>query len=95
MTDKLKKPPTIAELEVRSLSRWENEGGATASGADRLGKPSKRPRDPNQLAKLMIDIATGDEREPEKTASAKGASAAGAKGGPAREATLSLRSVQI
>ena len=29
MTDKPKKPPTIAELEVRSLSRWENEGGDT------------------------------------------------------------------
>ncbi len=26
-----------------------------------MTKPPKRPRDPNQLAKLMADIATGDE----------------------------------
>jgi hypothetical protein len=26
--------------------------------------PPKRPRDPNQLAKAIIDIATGDVQEP-------------------------------
>jgi len=28
MTDESKKPPTDEELKARSLSRWENEGGA-------------------------------------------------------------------
>ena len=44
----------------------------------------KRPRDPNQLAKLMVDIATGDVQEPEETERAKRARRAGEYGGPAR-----------
>ena len=48
----------------------------------------KRPRDPNQLAKLMVDIATGDVEEPEETARAKRARKAGEHGGPARAAKL-------
>ncbi|MGC2299110.1 MAG: hypothetical protein WA476_09935 [Acidobacteriaceae bacterium] len=28
----------------------------------------KRPRDPNQLAKLIVDIATGEVQDPESTA---------------------------
>ena len=40
-----------------SLRRWENEGGAPVGGR------AKRPRDPAQLAKLMIDITTGVEDE--------------------------------
>jgi hypothetical protein len=42
-----------------SLQRWENEGGAIK------GVRAKRPRDPNQLGKLIVDIAVGHEdREP-------------------------------
>ena len=37
----------------------------------------KRPRDPNQLAKLIVDIATGEVREPEETEKAKRARKAG------------------
>ena len=48
----------------------------------------KRPADPNQLAKLVIEIATGEISEPEKTALEKRARAGGAKGGPARSAAL-------
>ena len=48
----------------------------------------KRPRDPNQLAKLMVDIATGDVSEAEETALTKRASKAGTKGGPARAKAL-------
>ena len=51
-------------------------------------KKPKRPRDPNQLAKMMIDLATGEESEPEETALTKRASKAGAKGGPARAKAL-------
>ena len=36
------KPLTDAGIKARSLSRWENEGGAS--------KAPKRHRDPNQLA---------------------------------------------
>ncbi len=53
-----------------------------------MTKPPKRPRDPNQLAKLMIDIASGDVEEAEKSVTEKRASTAGKKGGPARAASL-------
>jgi hypothetical protein len=48
----------------------------------------KRPRDPNQLAKSIIDIATGQSLEPAETGFTKRAKAGGAKGGPARAALL-------
>jgi hypothetical protein len=51
-------------------------------------KRLKRPRDPIQLGKLIVDIATGQVEEPEETAPAKRARVAGRKGGPARSAAL-------
>jgi hypothetical protein len=48
----------------------------------------KRPRDPNQLAKSIIDIATGAAGDPEETGFTKRARAGGAKGGPARASQL-------
>ncbi len=56
----------------------------------------KRPRDPAQLAKLMIDIASGEveDREPEPSLDGKDAAAVslgrrgGLKGGKARAAKL-------
>jgi hypothetical protein len=51
-------------------------------------KPPKRPRDPAQLAKLMIDIASGEVSEPPESGFAKRAKAGGTKGGPARAAAL-------
>jgi hypothetical protein len=51
-------------------------------------KHSKRPRDPNQLAKSIIDIATGQTAEPAETGPTKRARAGGAKGGPARAKSL-------
>lgn len=53
-----------------------------------MTKPPKRPRDPNQLAKMIVDIATGEESDPEKTALTERASKAGTKGGPARAKAL-------
>jgi hypothetical protein len=53
-----------------------------------MTKHPKRPRDPNQLAKLMVDIASGDVEEAEKTITEKRASKAGTVGGPARAASL-------
>jgi hypothetical protein len=51
-------------------------------------KPPKRPRDPNQLAKMIADIATGKVSELEKSATELRASKAGSVGGPARAKAL-------
>lgn len=48
----------------------------------------KRPRDPNQLAKLMVDIATG-EAEDATEEKDKAAQAMGKKGGKARAEKMS------
>jgi hypothetical protein len=47
-----------------------------------------RPRDPIQLGKLIVDIATGQAEEPEETKTEKRARIAGGRGGPARAASL-------
>jgi len=66
-----------------------------AYGANRKVRPSvknstpKRPRDPAQLAKLMIDIASGEVSEDQPTAKETRARKAGTKGGPARARALS------
>lgn len=52
------------------------------------GKAPKRPRDPNQLAKLMVDIATGEECDEEMTAAQEKAAKGGKIGGKARAAAL-------
>lgn len=44
----------------------------------------RRPRDPNQLAKFIVDVATGAEVEKEKIASA-------VKGGHARSKSLTAQ----
>jgi len=53
----------------------------------------KRPRDPNQLAKSIIGIATGEIEDREPTPEEQGkdpaASALGRKGGAARAAKMS------
>ncbi|BCK77149.1 K+-transporting ATPase, c chain [Acetobacter aceti NRIC 0242] len=48
----------------------------------------KRPRDPSQLAKLMIDLATGDDDHIKLTANEVRAAKAGTVGGPARAKSL-------
>ncbi len=46
-------------------------------------KRSKMPRDPNQLAKMIVDLATGNAPpEPEKPAKNPAAVALGKLGGP-------------
>jgi len=51
---------------------------------------AKRPRDPNQLAKLIVDIATGETRDnvsdPKRHPSKRGSG--GLKGGKARAKSL-------
>jgi hypothetical protein len=53
----------------------------------------KRPRDPNQLAKLIVDIATGDVEDPDPDEGKDPAAVAlgrkgGLKGGKARAASM-------
>jgi hypothetical protein len=58
-----------------------------------MTKRPKRPRDPAQLAKLMIDIASGEVEDREPTPEERGkdpaAAALGRKGGAARAARMS------
>jgi len=56
-----------------------------------MAKRPKRPRDPNQLAKLMVDIASGAVKEPEPepdTPAQEFARSGGLKGGKARAEAL-------
>jgi len=51
-------------------------------------KTPKRPRDLNQWAKRMVDIATGGVEEEALSATQTRARKAGSKGGPARAKSL-------
>jgi hypothetical protein len=56
-------------------------------------KHRKRPRDPNQLGKFIIDLATGDLEDrpptPEEQGKDPAAAALGRKGGKARARAIS------
>ena len=58
-----------------------------------------RPRDTNQLGKLMVDILTGQVEDREPTPEERGvdpaASAMGKKGGPARPVLPSMTDIAI
>lgn len=54
-----------------------------------LEQMPKRPRDTNQLAKMIVDLTTGDETEPEFNVKQKAGQLGGLKGGKARAETLS------
>lgn len=52
---------------------------------------AQRPRDPNQLAKMIVDIATGDAADdvsPQKKAASVRGRSGGLKGGKARASKL-------
>lgn len=51
---------------------------------------AKRPRDPNQLAKMVVDIAIGEAEDTvsDSKRHRSGKTASGKKGGPARAAAL-------
>lgn len=71
----------------------------TRNGSDNAVTRPKRPRDPAQLAKLMIDIASGEVEDREPTPEEQGKNPAavalgqrgGRKGGLARAAKLGRR----
>jgi hypothetical protein len=60
-----------------------------------MRKKPKRPRDPNQLAKFIVDVATGEADLPENQPDGKNPAAValgklgGMKGGKARASKLS------
>jgi hypothetical protein len=57
-----------------------------------MTKPPKRPRDPNQLAKFIIDLVTGEateEKPTPPTPAQEFARSGGLKGGAARRDALS------
>lgn len=66
MTGKAKKPPS------KAMQRWDTEGGAAENGPQQEPR-KKRPRDTNQLAKSIVDIATGgvDSQPPARSTSSK------------------------
>jgi transposase-like protein len=64
MAPKHPKPPTGTQKQTpastlrSAVQNWNNEGGAPVGGRN-----PKRPRDLNQRAKHMVDLATMDESE--------------------------------
>ena len=54
-----------------------------------IDKP-KRPRDANQLAKFIVDAATGGDDVPSLDGVTDGQRKGGLKGGPARASTMTL-----
>jgi hypothetical protein len=54
-------------------------------------KSPKRPRDPNQLAKAIVAIATGEAGTPDPSATVKRARSGGQKGGPVRAKILTAQ----
>ena len=54
---------------------------------DLLPKP-KRPRDANQLAKMIVDLSTGEIEEKPESVKAQSGRKGGLKGGTARAAAL-------
>jgi len=53
-----------------------------------MPKRPKRPRDPNQLAKLVLDIATGEAENVKPMAPKESKQKGGAKGGTGRARRL-------
>lgn len=51
----------------------------------------KRPRDPNQLAKAIVDLATGQSTEPSPPEKNEAAAELGRKGGAARAKKLTKK----
>jgi hypothetical protein len=54
MTVKAKKPLSNSEQKAKALARWDNEGGAPASGDRSARKRPKRPRDPAKKSAAKI-----------------------------------------
>jgi hypothetical protein len=60
-----------------------------------MAKRPSRPRDPNQLAKLVVEIATGEAENVKPPPRARASAEGGLKGGKARAKKLSARRRRI
>lgn len=56
-----------------------------------MSEHRKRPRDPNQLAKAIVDLATGQATEPKPPQKNEAAAELGRKGGAARAKKLTKK----
>jgi hypothetical protein len=93
MADKPSEPPKPTNNDAKSIDRWDDEGGAPSGGRS----VRKRPRDLNQWAKHMVDLATGNAPEPPSPDEPKNPAVValgrlgGSKGGKARAKKRSAR----
>ena len=55
-----------------------------------MAQTPKRPRDANQLAKFIVDVATGGDEVPSLAGDTDGQRKGGLKGGPARSSAMTL-----
>jgi hypothetical protein len=86
----------MLNLFILNIMRERSDGKTPAYGSatiSDMAKPPPRPRDPNQLAKLIVDLATGEAQDPDMDAGKDAGMVAlgrkgGLKGGKARAATL-------
>ena len=71
--------------------RAREAGFAPSAGSDYLGDMTgrpKRPRDANQLAKFIVDLATGTGDQAAPASQTEGQRKGGLKGGPARAMSM-------
>ena len=73
---------------ISSSGSWTQPFSGMGLAMPKAPQGQKRPRDVNQLAKSIVDLATGGADAAEPSMTVKRASKAGAKGGPARAASL-------
>ena len=86
------KKPASDQRNDEQLSSWENEGGA-------LEQRKERPHDANHLAKLIVDVTTGEIEDvaqalrggKKKSVAARSGHLGGLKGSQARSATSSKK----
>ena len=55
----------------KALQRWEGEGGSTAEGPQQ-SRAKRRPRDTDQRAKRIADIAKGEDENRKPTLEEEG-----------------------
>ncbi len=58
--------------QFAQINRQTSQNWGTSPEGGKVTKHPKRPRDPGQLAKLMIDIATGEVEDRQPTPEEQG-----------------------
>jgi hypothetical protein len=76
----------VVDADPKAIARWDNEGGAPASGDRSI---VQRPRDNDQRAKFIVDVATCDAHPQELAKKSNKKHIVGSVGDAARTASLS------